>query len=583
MENNKTLHIVDNIDEVNIDKNEKVVFLNKKNDNYINQLDIIEDFTNNQELLKNKLLDFNSLVMAKVNPFINKDEDFRYILTFLFFEKSPYKTDYIYLFYKLNIIIDYIEKNDISSLKIYSTNKNIVQFFHKYSQSHKIDFYNNGEIISKLNVKNIVMTNKFLSSLYIIKREIKKISKSLAKNTQVKNKLAISYYPNYFISGETFISKYFSEVSKLLHKEHDWLFIYADDINKIKSEEELLKKIKFKNFNFLDAYLGYKDIYPVIKKFFMIHSKIKQLDLASLFIYNGVNYYDILIDDWSKSLSYSLLDTMVFECKFSNFFNKNKYEEIVYLMEYQPWEFVMNKVLDDDVLSKGIVHSTLRANLLNYFYPENIHNELYTPKLIGTNSDYSLDVFLQNGYKKENIYKIEAQRFMYLADNNEQVIENNNILITTSIDYDETKELLEVFASAYHDKIFDNIYIKAHPDLPIKQIIDEIGDFPIYKELKGNMSDAFNKVKYVYTANSSSVLLESVWNKKITITLFSLKTLPMPAVNENPFLFIVTSKKVLKDFFDNINNLKINSLEEENNLLFLENNYKMWESFLNAK
>ena len=79
---------------------------------------------------------------------------------------------------------------------------------------------------------------------------------------------------------------------------------------------------------------------------------------------------------------------------------------------------------------------------------------------------------------QEKIKYIEAQRYNYLLDSSDkQIILDNNLLITTSIDYAETQELLEVFADAYDISVFDTIYVKAHPDLLVENIINKLNNY----------------------------------------------------------------------------------------------------------
>jgi len=581
----KVLHIIDNQSPILNDKS-LVIDMNNSDIKYQNSIDILDIFTMKQKELKSSLLNFTSIIYNTLQKQIEDKEILKYLLGSLIFEKSPYKTDSLYLYYKLNIIVEYINKNCINHIELHSTNKNIVNFFTKYCITQKINLQNSYKIDEKLDIKAFVMKNSTLSYLYKFKVEAKKISQKIQINTQKNKKLVVSYYPNYYFEDDEFINKYFMDISKKLNQDYDWLFIYADDINNIKSEEDILDKHNFNQYNFLDTYIDYKDLINI----YILHKKLikrcENIDVKELFIdENSVDYFNIFIDDWKKSLSIVLLDTLIFEKKFKNYFQTNKFDEIIYLMEYQPWEQMLIKQAkkDDNTLIKGIVHSVIRPNLLNYFYSKDIHNGMYLPDLVGVNSDDVKQIMIDNGFKNSQLKEIEAQRFIYLSKINlkEQKEIKNNLLITTSIDYKETKELLETFAKVYNKPKYDNIYIKAHPDLPIDSIISSFRIFPMYHLLSGSMSDAFDLVDTVYTANTSSVLLESLLNGKKTITLFSLGSLPMPAVSKHPLLRVATNKDQLKEI---IYNTEIRKIENSSsNLLYLSNKLHRWDSFIYDK
>lgn len=579
---NNTLYIVDD-DSANIPQDSHVVFLNQNSEEYLNRLNIIDIFNKKQEELRNKLLVFNKQVFEKIKPLIDKDDDYKYLLTSLFFEKSPYKTDYIYIFYKLNIIIDYIKSNNIDKICLNINQLNIVKFFDNFAKQCDINFENLRNYKDEKNIKDIVMKNFHLSSLYFLKRETKKIFKKINKNKQVHEKLVVSYYPNYYFEGDEFISKYFGAVSKELNKNYDWLFIYSDDINKIGDEESGLKKHYFGTYNFLDSFISMSDMFQILKESNRLYKKFKRINKSQLFYFNDVDYYDILVDDWKKSISSILIDTMIFEKKFDNFLKIHHHNEVLYLMEYQPWEDMLNKTAKKhNICLKGVTHSVIRPNLMNYYHDTLVHKCMNTPNFVGSNSPLSNKIFQKNGFNNNQIKSIEAQRFNYLSEiktiNTEP---SKNLLITTSINYAETEELLTTFSLAYKENIFNKIFIKPHPDLNVINIIKSIDNFPEYEIIDGAMHDAFAMVDTVFTANSSSVLLESLLNNKITITLFSLRTLPMPAVNEHKLLNIATSIKKLEEIFKSLNQETKDIDYKE--MLFLNKKLNKWHSFLGLK
>jgi len=583
MQRGKTLYISDD-DQIDINKNELIVFLDKDSEKYPNKLPLLEDFTNQQSKLRGELLRFNELILDRIKKYFDYDDDYKYILSSSIFEKSPYKTEYAYNFFKIILIIEYIKKYNIKEIYINSNKQIIKKFFKNFSYNNEINFISQKKK-KKFNLKKLVMKNSFLSTAYIIKKEFQKIKFSILKNKQLNKNLVISYFPNYkFNDKNEFISNYFGDISNKLNTNHDWLFIYANDIDKIKNDEKLLDEKNFKQYNFLDAYISYNDCKSLLKKINVVRKKLRKINLTDIFIYKNVDYYEILIEEWEIFLSYYLVESIVFEKKFKNFFNSKKYSNVLYLLEYQPWEQMLNKTLqvsNPACETKAITHSVFRPNLMNYYYPKNVHNCMYTSKVVASNSEFSKKMLIKNGYNSEDIKEIEAQRFNYLSKINKVTQYENNLLIITSINFSETATLLKIFSGAIGTiSKFDNIFIKPHPFMPIDNIISSLKYFPKFKILNGNMDEALNIVSTVLVTNSSSTLLESILYGKKTITLFSLDTLPMPAIDKHDLLFPVTSINEMRNILYSIDSKQ---QKQNDNFLYLNHDYLKWNKFLNQE
>lgn len=262
-------------------------------------------------------------------------------------------------------------------------------------------------------------------------------------------------------------------------------------------------------------------------------------------------------------------------------------KEVLYLMEFQPWEQILNKVArKHNIKTKGVIHSIARPNVMNYYHSKIIHPYFYLPTFVGANSDFSKSLLLKNGFNKDQVLKIEAQRYNYLVDilyetNDKKTKNKNSILIFTSNILKETTELLEIFALS--NIKFEKVYIKDHHLLPVDSIIKSLSNkFPSYEIIRGTAYEAFKYSDIVYIANGSSVLLESVVKKKATISLLSLSTLPIPVVEEGENLYFVYNaeslSRILYQLTSNSNNYT--SLRYEKNLLYLNKDLKLWREFL---
>ena len=568
-----------------IKKNSKVVFFDNEQKGFDNQFSLIRNFHEQQDFLREKWLRLQEEVFKKIQPRIIKDEDFRYILSNLFFEASPYKTNLMYQFFKLYLIIDYIKKKNIKNIFLLNLSRYINDFFYANIKTLSVSV----KIITikkdSLSIKNLVRKYSVSSLFYRLYVECRIKRQKIFPQKNQASKAVFSYYSPHSINN-SFSSKYFGDVSNLLNdNDYCWLFLYVDKVSKFSKESKMINK---NTYGFLDAYFLLSDFKNIILDYYRIKKKLRLINLKELFVFEDIDYLCLIKNDWSTSITNILLDVLIFEKKFTNFFKSNpNVKELIYLLEFQPWELMLNKVAHKHgVKTKGVIHAVVRPNLIQYFHPKSIHPFFYNPSFVGVNSDFCASLFVQNGFSSNQVLKIEAQRFNYLVKakrktNTQKTQLRKTILITTSINPIETKELLEVFALC--NVKFEKVYIKEHPNLPVQLIIDSLlVKFPPYEFVTGSMADAFQLSDIVYTANGSSVLLESVINEKQTVSLVSLSSLPMPAINKAPNLYFIYDSDTLSKILTQIN-LKFKTTIPSNdniNHLYVDENLTLWNEFL---
>ena len=576
-----------------IDKTSNIIFLDKEQEGFENRFSIIRSFQEQQSFLREKWITLQKEVFKKIQPYIDQDDDFRYVLSGLFFEASPNKTNSMYQFFKFYLIIDYIKKQNIKNIFLVNVSEDAKTFFNLNIKN----FFSSIKIITikkkKLSLKNSIknLTKKYLLSTLlnslIIEYKKNKQKPSLQKSWS--SKVVFSYYyPGGHSFNNGFSSKYFEDVSSLLNKEYNWLFLYVGNLNKLREESGLIKD-NVNSFGFLDAYFSLTDFQKITLKFLKIRKKLKSIKLKNLFIFEEVDYFCFTKSDWHTSVSSLLLNLLIFEKKISNFFAVNpQINEFVYLMEFQPWELMVNKVAQKyGVKTKGVIHSVVRPNVMNYYHSKKIHPYLCMPSYVGVNSDFSRSLMIKNGFKVDQILKIEAQRFNYILQNKSKINSDKSrlrktILIITSIIHNETKELLEFFASV--NIKFEKVYIKEHHLFKVEPIIkSSIKNFPSFEIFNGTIADAFELSDIVFTANGSSVLLESVVNKKETISVISLSSLPIPAIDKASNLHFVNDTNSLSKILKKLTEMPVDKVinNESSNYLYLNDELSLWQDFLN--
>jgi surface carbohydrate biosynthesis protein (TIGR04326 family) len=569
-----------------------VIFLDKDQDKFKNKLSLIKEFQEKQSDLRVKWLNFQEQVFKKVQTYLDKDEDFSYLLANIFFEASPNKTNLMYKFFKLNIIFDYIKKENIKNIYLYNVPRDIELFFNKNADKLNLSvitlkIYKKKQTVKK-SFKNLAKKYFIGSLLYHLATEFKKKKQKILPQKSKSNKVVFSYfYPGGQSFEGSFSSKYFEGTSNLINAKYNWLFLYVGNFSKLGKQNELIRN-NLTSFGFLDSYFKISDFQKIIINFFKIRKKLKSIKTNDLFIFEGTDYLSLTKSKWVTSMSVSLLDLLIFEKKTLNFFKENsQIDEALYLMEFQPWEQIFNKIAKKyNIKTKGVIHSVVRPNVMNYYHSKTIHKYLNMPSYVGVNSDFCKSLMIKNGFTSEQVLKIEAQRFNYLLKNQNKTnftksILRKTILIITSIIPSETKEMLEFFVST--NVKFEKVYIKEHHLFKVGPIIkSSIKNFPSFEIFNGTVSDAFELTDIVYTANGSSVLLESVVNKKETVSLISLSSLPIPAIDEASNLHFVHDVNSLSKILKRLTTKPIDlvATNESRDYLYLNNELPLWQDFL---
>lgn len=583
------LYIIGKIDQkflVKINKNCEFIFLEKEIEIFENQFSLLKNFNDRQNFLRERWLSFQEEVFKKIQPFLDKDEDYKYVFSNLFFEASCFKTDIIYNFFKVYLIIDYIKKNKIKKVLLIGVDKIFVDFFSTNKVNLSILVKTNCIKKKYFSLKKLFKTLPIFSVLYYWLIEVCKKREKISLQKNYNTKWVLSYYLSNLVNN-TSLQNYYGKVSKLLKNNFNILYLSNNkSLNFGKINKPSFKSNN--NISFLDSYFYLKNFKKLILDFVKIRKKLLLIKLDKLFIFEEINYLSLIKNEWLISISSVLFNTLIYEKKFYNFFIKNpQIKELVYLSEFQPWEQMLNKLAHKfNVKTKAVTHTVVRSNMLQYIYPKIMHKYLYGPTYIGANSDLCKLIYLQNGFSKAQVFKIEAQRFNYLNKSSNQINKKikklqKSILIITSVNAIETQELLEVFASS---KVkFEKIYIKEHPTLPVKSIINSsIKKFPNYELISGLLSDCLCFSEIIYTANGSSVLMESVLKKKITVSLITLTSLPIPAIDKAPNLFFVYNADSLSKTLNSLilNDQVIIKNLNYKNLLYFSNSLNLWKKFL---
>ena len=95
--------------QINVDNNSDVIFFDQQPDTVKENLSLSYIFLNKEDHFRKKLLEFQNKVFLRIKSNKRVNCRFEYILSNLFFESSPYKTNTTFIFFKLLMVIDIIK------------------------------------------------------------------------------------------------------------------------------------------------------------------------------------------------------------------------------------------------------------------------------------------------------------------------------------------------------------------------------------------------------------------------------------------------------------------------------------------
>jgi len=205
----------------------------------------------------------------------------------------------------------------------------------------------------------------------------------------------------------------------------------------------------------------------------------------------------------------------------------------VYYAEMHAWEKALNaakQIKAPQVKTIGFQHANISQNLFHYFHHKDEMASGKTlpvplPDIMACNGDIPLKIMAECGYP--NTRKVEAIRHLYLnryLNSAEVPGKDNVILIAGSIDKEETKALVLLLHEAFPSPGGPNVWLKGHPSLPFKKILEELNlpqikrDYIIKHEA---ISVLLKQVKILITGSSAVSLDALAAGCKVIVPVFS--------------------------------------------------------------
>jgi surface carbohydrate biosynthesis protein (TIGR04326 family) len=603
---------------MNIDSKSDFIFWNKKDiTNYnfssISILDIVEHKSNEYRqkylawLAKISNQTVNGINLS--DHFILNDNFNYWWLTSLMQKCNIENNSNINDAIKTIAIEDYISLNNYTSVEVYSDNQILIGVIEKFCFKKNLLFAikNKPFLIANKRFKKSIIFNfsKSLAFLFFY------FFKNLFKNKIIeKNNFNVTFIDIFVhlkkeaINSGHFYSNYWTSLVDKLKEWNigtNWVHIFtpSPDFSKVRHAENLNQKFnsnsKKNQYHYiLDQSLNLIQLNKILYNYFsLIHKSIKLRkhfnicpDNSSLFL------WDFHKSNWDISISGPIAMESILRYElFDNYFKQINFQKIgFYIMENQPWEFILNYTWKKNLHGKliGVAHSTIRFWDLRYYFDssvyKNLYNNLFIPTLIAVNGDVAYNNLIQSGIPQKLIIKLEALRYLYLSNFTDNLLNNKfNKIVTVLICGDFSEETTNEMFKIINDS---NKYLKNKVSYIFKPHPAFVHNFnkKDFTELNIVFStdQIFNlipKVDIVITSIMSSTSVDAFIMKKKLIQIDAGSNL-----NFSP-LYNISGISVVSNSMDLTNEIINSSFENVNRIPYfiINSDLLLWKNILTNK
>jgi surface carbohydrate biosynthesis protein (TIGR04326 family) len=189
----------------------------------------------------------------------------------------------------------------------------------------------------------------------------------------------------------------------------------------------------------------------------------------------------------------------------------------IYAYENQVWEKAYCLALRKFYPSARIIgyqHATVPKMLLTYFFAKDELSILPFPDKLITNGKYPEKLFKESGYDPARVVCGGAIRYVSLMNKKDipmkRYISSPVILVTPSIDKNETIELVWKVLKAFGNTKQYTIVFKFHPDCPYRFIARDTGILPEHFIISDKPSGDLLKESHVLLYTSSATSIEAI-------------------------------------------------------------------------
>lgn len=541
------IHIIDlNVNKINSSKK-----LHKDYINFISNISNLKIFYKNKSLSLKNFLYFDDLAywwlttISEKNP-LKRNTFFKInILYSLISSINKYNFD--------NLLID-IEDREISSALVRNLKDSlkILQYRKSYNEFIYLIFalINSSRLFFKLFFRS--MLSKFIL-----------INKKISTNNY--NFTFISTYRNLNTDNEK--NPYFETLIDGMRDDktsYKNLFM-LDGFNIKKNISDLisLKKSTNANFDVIDRYIKFADIFSLMQKFALLANKQSYIrdSLKENAVFLEIDIYDLLIGDIFISFAgQTAIDNLYKNILFREYFSKNLNDKkILYPLEMQAWEKIMNtnkNKFSPKIKTYGIQHVPISFLMLNYFYTDSeliqdhiARMPLPDKALLFSKND--LNFFESMGWPKErlkNFGSIRFQKFIKISKTSWSS-KQNIVAVVLPGDKKQSVELINFLYTLINENIEFNFLITHHPQIGrfSKKVATKITNLENCSNSELSTDELARKAKAMITYGSSAVISGILNLCKVIIPILPT-SLPLdPAFNKLDIVSYIDDELLIKD------------------------------------
>lgn len=531
-------------------------------------------------------------------------------------EKNTFKSDSFTRLVQFYSIADIVHVHEISKVIISSKSKTLNNSIMEFCDKNRIEFIMAPQLRVKRSYKEFFSGNiSFLLFFFIRWIYIKIIlgkRKNILPSKNSKNILCITYYPNIDIAlaeKGIFKNKFYSSLQEEFEKNGKnkiiWVAIYVQrtDISFHKGLKyaKLLKKNNY-FFSYLDEFLtvfSFMKVFSNSIRFCRRFKKIERQLPAGHFFNKDLQVYSIFSEDWNNSFCGRIcIENLLYFEAFKNMYKRlNNVDVGVYFYENHAWEKAMISAKNhtgSGVTMLAYQHSTFPRFLLNYFnHPSEIKDkEKYSipkPDMILCNGNIPYCCFKESGWEDDKLSIVEAIRFDYLKEilNRKWDGKKNIVLVAFSISIEESSAVLTIVHEALKNEKNLTVWLKPHPFLSFKSVLDKTGiTISDHFMIKNNsLEELLPYVKGVIINESSAAIEALAYDCRIfSINMPEIVNMSQLRNIRSDLVKIVNSPEELRtDVCELMEKTEKVDYEESNNLVnrfFYFNNESKPEKFL---
>lgn len=321
--------------------------------------------------------------------------------------------------------------------------------------------------------------------------------------------------PRSFTPAGEYRDNYFGELAGRLRDEGKKVVIVPRILPAVPYGETLIRlQRSLDSFILPESFLTVPDIFSVCFKTIFSFSRKKSFPTFEGMEINGLIRRDLNRDRQATALAANLLlYEVVARWKKSGLIIEN----VIYPYENQAWEKAFIIALRKFYPSARLIgyqHSTVPKMLLNHFFTKAEAAVMPFPDKVITAGRQTEKLFKESGYDPAKVVRGGAIRYTALLKKKTTApandIKHQVILVTPSIDRNETLELTWKTLKAFGDKPQYQVIFKFHPDCPYAFITDKLENLPEHFIVSDKPVGDLLAGSSILLYNSSSSALEAL-------------------------------------------------------------------------